>query len=75
MYITTICRTPSEVSRFLNVALVSKGIQQKDFARNLGVDPSWLSHVLNGTQNLTLVSFFKLMQGLDIEFKLNIEVL
>lgn len=70
MFIESICRNSSDVSRFLNVVVSSKGVQQKDLAKILHVDPSWLSRSFNGSQNLTLNSFFKLLDFLGIDFTL-----
>lgn len=70
MILYSSCRNSSEVSQFLRVAIVSRGLQRKDFANELGVDPSWLSRVLNGSCNITLDSFFKILSGLGIELEL-----
>jgi addiction module HigA family antidote len=62
---------------FLSEALEALGVSQADFAREIGVSPMRVSHVINGTRPVTaeLAQFFGKAFGQSPQYWLNLQSL
>lgn len=47
----------------------SKGLSQREFGLMVGVDYSYISHIENGSANVSIDLLSKIADGLDIEVK------
>jgi transcriptional regulator with XRE-family HTH domain len=57
----------------LAAAVARSGMGKSQLAEKLGWTPSRVSHVLNGSANLTLKTIFEITQALGLDFKLSIQ--
>jgi transcriptional regulator with XRE-family HTH domain len=53
--------------------LDARGLSQKDLANRLGVSSSYVSQILNGQSNMTLMTLCKLAHALDLEPKIEMK--
>jgi transcriptional regulator with XRE-family HTH domain len=54
-----------EIAMQINEALTKKGIQRRELAQRINAKPSYISEILNGTPNMTLLTLSKFAVALD----------
>lgn len=57
----------------LAAAVARSGMSKSQLAEKLGWTPSRISHVLNGSANLTLKTIFEITHALGLDFKLSVQ--
>lgn len=57
----------------LAAAVARSGMGKSQLAEKLGWTPSRVSHILNGSANLTLKTIFEITKALGLDFKLSIQ--